>query len=586
MLNFKRMPSWKILLILIIFSGLTEGIGMSALIPIMATISNETNLINNNFPFNILPDAFSYFGIETSFPTLLGGCVVLIILTFSIIYFQERLLYNSKYKFLLLIREEALKKLFASTWSHLSKKVSGELSNILIKETERGADALTSLLMMIAIGFQLLCYTLFTFILSWEMTLISLFTITITGIVAVYLIRKVRVYGTKSVEVDTNYNSLMVETVRGSKLLRATAISDSFLNIVNKSGFSVSETHKKISISQATLRFTLQVMVLISMAIILLIGVKVLMISVNTLFVFMFILLRLAPKTFTFYSQYHNYTAFKPALNIVDKLLEDAEIAYEALDKTSKENIKFENEISFKNVFYRYNTEDKFSLRNINITIPSKKIIGIAGKSGSGKTTFIDLFLGLLKPDKGSIMIDGMNINSINKNQYRNIVSYVPQDNIFFNGTIKDNITLGLKNVSNKEILECLKISQIDNFVSSFQNGINTLMSEAGANMSGGQRQRLAITRALLRKPKLLILDEATSSLDNQIEAKFRSALEKSNYYSTVIVVAHRLSNLKNADTILVFDEGEIVQEGTFNSLSSRKGVFKELLKLDKKNVN
>ena len=165
MFSFKRMPSWKILLILIIFSGLTEGVGMTALIPIMATISNETKLINNNFPFNILPDAFSYFGIETSFPSLLGGCVVLIILTFSIIYFQERLLYKSKYKFLLLIREEALKKFFASTWSHLSKKISGELSNILIKETERGADALTSLLMMIAIGFQLLCYTLFTFIL-------------------------------------------------------------------------------------------------------------------------------------------------------------------------------------------------------------------------------------------------------------------------------------------------------------------------------------------------------------------------------------------------------------------------------------
>ena len=176
-------------------------------------------------------------------------------------------------------------------------------------------------------------------------------------------------------------------------------------------------------------------------------------------------------------------------------------------------------------------------------------------------------------------------MNLINKNEYRNIISYVPQDNIFFNGTIRENITLGIDNVEDKEVIKCLKVAQIYDFVFSFSTGLYTLMSEAGSNMSGGQKQRLAIARALLRKPKLLILDEATSSLDNEIESNFRNALEQYEGKVTIIIVAHRLSNLRNTDFILVFDKGEIVQNGKYNQLSIKDGIFKKLLEINDRTI-
>ena len=399
------------------------------------------------------------------------------------------------------------------------------------------------------------------------------------------LINQVRQYGEMSVKADTDYNRYIIETITASKLLKATATSDSFLKIVNKTGYQVSKIKNKIVTSQATLRFALQVMIILAMALILFLGIEYFMVSVNILFVFMFILMRLAPKTFTFYAQFHNYSAFKPALNIVDKLLTEVETSVESFNKISKNKLDFNEEILFENVHFSHELKDQFSLKNLNVSLPSNKIIGVAGKSGGGKTTFIDLALGLFKPDEGIIKVDGINLNLINKNEYRNIISYVPQDNIFFNGTIRENITLGIDNVEDKEVIKCLKVAQIYDFVFSFSTGLYTLMSEAGSNMSGGQKQRLAIARALLRKPKLLILDEATSSLDNEIESNFRNALEQYEGKVTIIIVAHRLSNLRNTDFILVFDKGEIVQNGKYNQLSIKDGIFKKLLEINDRTI-
>ena len=174
------------------------------------------------------------------------------------------------------------------------------------------------------------------------------------------------------------------------------------------------------------------------------IGVKVLETPTNSLLLFLFILLRLSPKTFTFHAQYHNFVTFKPALEIVDKLIVEAEQKIENSSLKFRKLNKSIKKLEFKNVSYSYDNH-KMALDNINVSISNHNVIGIAGKSGSGKTTFVDLCLGLLKPTKGIFQIDDTNLNEYNISDYRKVISYVPQEDIFFDGTIEENITIGLK---------------------------------------------------------------------------------------------------------------------------------------------
>lgn len=579
-----RIPNWKLLIILTIFAGLSEGIGMAALIPILSTISPDASNISASFPFNLIPNMFNYIGVKANFFNLLCASVLLICLTFIIIFLQEKLMTSSKYKFLNLIRKNALNRLIDSEWSYLSKKNSGDLSNILIHEAERSAEALTSLLMMIGLFIQFSLYLFLNLMLSWEMTLLSFVAIIVSGLIALKLISMIRGVAEKGVHVFTHYNRFIVETIRGSKLLKSTGVTREFLKNVHLKGNEVTSIKSKILVNQSFLKLILQIVILLSITCILFIGVKVLETPTNSLFLFLFILLRLSPKTFTFHAQYHNFVTFKPALEIVDKLINEAE---QKIENSTFKFKKFSNSIKkleFKNVSYSYDN-NKMALDNINVSISNHKVIGIAGKSGSGKTTFVDICLGLLKPTKGIIQIGNTNLNEYNISDYRKVISYVPQEDIFFDGTIEENIKIGLKKINQSQIKKYLEQYNLDKMLESFPNGIKTRLLEGGTNLSGGQRQRIAIIRAILREPELLILDEATSALDNQVEHDFRKCFKYLSQKTTILIVAHRLSNLKQSDLILVFDNGKIVQKGKYGELINKNGIFKELIEIENKNV-
>ena len=288
----------------------------------------------------------------------------------------------------------------------------------------------------------------------------------------------------------------------------------------------------------------------------------------------------MSPKTFTFHAQYHNFVTFKPALEIVDKLINEAEQKIENLNFKFKKFSNLIKKLEFKNVSYSYDN-NKMALDNINVSISNHKVIGIVGKSGSGKTTFVDICLGLLKPTKGIIQIDKTNLNQYNISDYRKVISYVPQEDIFFDGTIEENIKIGLKKINQNQIKKYLEQYNLNKMLESFPNGIKTRLLE-GEQIYGGQRQRIAIIRAILREPELLILDEATSALDNQVEHDFRKCFKYLSQKTTILIVAHRLSNLKQSDLILVFDNGKIVQKGKYSELINKNGIFKELIEVNK----
>lgn len=235
----------------------------------------------------------------------------------------------------------------------------------------------------------------------------------------------------------------------------------------------------------------------------------------------------------------------------------------------------FDSDIEFRNVWFRYG--EAWVLRDINLTIKKGQTVALVGHSGSGKSTFVDLIPRFYDVTKGDILIDGKNIKTLNVFDLRSLMGNVNQEAILFNDTFENNITFGVENATREQIEEAARIANAHDFIMATEHGYQTNIGDRGGRLSGGQRQRVCIARAVLKNPPIMILDEATSALDTQSERLVQNALDSLMKNRTSIVVAHRLSTIRNADLICVLNDGEIVERGTHEELLSLNGHYKRL---------
>jgi len=239
-----------------------------------------------------------------------------------------------------------------------------------------------------------------------------------------------------------------------------------------------------------------------------------------------------------------------------------------------------QGKIQFVDVDFKYPESKKMVLHNFNLTINAGESLAFVGGSGAGKSTLLNLIIGFDKPLSGKILIDGINMLNLDLNEYRHQIAVVPQNTILFSGTIRDNITYGISNVTDDMIEKVIADVGLDDLIDNLPKGIYTVLGEHGGTLSGGQRQRISIARALLRKPKIVIFDEATSALDSVSEKKVQMAVENMMKQCTTLLVAHRLSTIKNADKIAFVKNGTITELGTYEELIAKQGDFFNLKKL------
>lgn len=236
-----------------------------------------------------------------------------------------------------------------------------------------------------------------------------------------------------------------------------------------------------------------------------------------------------------------------------------------------------DGKVEFRDVSFTYPTNHKPSLAKINVMAEPGRMIALVGPSGSGKSTFINLVIGFLRPTSGSITLDGVDMASIDLRSSRKFLSVVAQDTILFDGTVYENITYGMPDPTPAAAEAALRAANAWEFVAKLPDGMDTIVGERGSRISGGQKQRLAIARAIIRDPRILVLDEATSALDSESERLIQSALHELMKSRTTFVVAHRLSTVKEAHLILVLEDGVIVESGTHRELVSRSGTYRRL---------
>jgi subfamily B ATP-binding cassette protein MsbA len=237
---------------------------------------------------------------------------------------------------------------------------------------------------------------------------------------------------------------------------------------------------------------------------------------------------------------------------------------------------KMKGDVAFNDVTFAYE-EGKLVLKNISFLAPSGSVTALVGTSGSGKTTIAGLAATFLNPDSGLISIDGIDQSKVSLDSYRSQLGVVLQDDFLFEGTIRENILFPRPNATENEVQQAVKAAFVHEFTDRFELGLDTVIGERGVKLSGGQRQRIAIARAILANPRILILDEATSNLDTQSESYIQNSLRTLMQGRTTFVIAHRLSTIRQADQILVVEDGEIVERGKHEELIEKKGRYFEL---------
>ena len=270
-----------------------------------------------------------------------------------------------------------------------------------------------------------------------------------------------------------------------------------------------------------------------------------------------------------------NYNKIKVSLTRIDEIINNKLYSDEKFGKKKLDNIK--GIIEFKNVSFRYNDEEDNVLRNLNLRINPNKKIAIVGKSGNGKSTLFNLLLRYFDSSEGIISIDGVNIKNLTEESLRNNISIIRQAPFLFNMSIVDNLRLVKEDASLDEIKDVCRKAYIDEYIEGLPNGYDTIIGEGGINLSGGQKQRLAIARTLLINTKIILFDEATSALDNKSQEYIKRTIDDLVKDHTVIIVAHRLSTISDADVINVIDKGQLVASGSHDSLLKESSVYREL---------
>jgi ATP-binding cassette subfamily C protein len=312
----------------------------------------------------------------------------------------------------------------------------------------------------------------------------------------------------------------------------------------------------------AAMTVIFQILVALFMVMLLYIGVTSFELSLPTLLILVLIFSRLSPQIREVQSQINNILHSDSVLANYQNLMRAAGAAREeTLSPILGAKIQFNKSIKLSGVSFSYSTRGIPSLCDINLEIPSRQTTAIMGTSGSGKSTLADLIMGLLTPDAGTIEIDGILLTDENRLNWRKSIAYMPQDVFLFHDTIRNNLLWADANATDDELDRALKFASAD-FVFDLPERLETVVGDAGQRLSGGEKQRIALARAMIQKPELIILDEATSALDLENEARIRDTIDKLHDAVTVIVIGHRLPTLENADQLIILENGRVKAAG------------------------
>ena len=590
-------PYWGSVTMNIVFTILATIFSLfsfSMIVPFLNLLFNPDNLITVKPEFSlstdVLLETMNYYisSIIISKGQRMALVFICVMLVFAF-FLRNLTTYMASY-YMAAVRVNSIKDLRAALYNKIlvlplsfySKQKKGDIiARITTDLQEIEVSIMNYLDVFIKSPITIIAYFAYMLGVSWELTLFVLCVLPIGGIVIGKIGKSLKKDSKEGMTRLSNIIANIEETISGLRIIKAfNAIGYTNEKFEEQNyGYSklLKYVHRKRDLSSPMSELLSAVVI----SIVLWFGSTLILsgdatITAANFIAYIVVFSQIIPPAKSFSHGFYNLQKGMASAERVFEILDADEVIVE---KDNAKNIsEFKDSIKYNNVVFRYGKDDV--LKNINLTIEKGKMVALVGESGGGKSTMVDLLPRFYDVCEGSITIDGTDIRDYRIADLRNLMGIVSQESILFNDTVHNNIAFGMENATREDVVEAAKVANAHEFIMNLENGYDTYIGDRGMNLSGGQRQRLSIARAVLKNPPILILDEATSSLDTESEKLVQDALAKVMSNRTSVVIAHRLSTIQNADDIVVLAKGHIVEQGKHDELIAKSGVYKRLTDL------
>lgn len=569
------MPKKVVLaLTLMVLLSLNEAVSLLILVPLLGMVGLDVGQGSLGQIDGIIYAFFTYLGLQPTLVMILIVYVVVISISAFLTRYQTLQTSQIQYQFANHLRKRLYNSITNSNWLFFSRKKSSSLAHALTNEIDRISTGTGQFLTFIASIMILVVYIIFALELAGLITGV-IFAVGV--FILLILRRRASKSRTRGEDITTTTRDLyysILQHLDGMKTIKSFGMQDENIKVFKDQSNQVASNYVEAIKSYADVKLLFDVGTVVVLAVMVFFLIEVVKLPTASLFLLIYLFVRMIPQFSTIQRAYQYFINMLPAFgNVID--LEGQFLKNCETSKSEDGLIELKEKITFEKVNFAYHGEDHFTLKDLNLEIPTGKTIALVGPSGAGKSTVADLIMGLISPDKGRIMVDGTTISDEFLTSWRTKIGYVAQETFLFNETIRFNLQLASPSASEQELNEALKLAAAYQFVSKLPEGLDTVIGDRGVRLSGGERQRLALARALLRKPSLLIMDEATSNLDSENENKILKAIDNLHGEITILMIAHRISTIKNSDYIYLFENGKIIESGTWNELlENKKGLF------------
>ena len=520
---------------------------------------------------------------DSAIETMSAVCISLVVV-FGIkniaLYMKNITVSIVQFRLITDLRNKLYNHLHYLSLSYFNKNKSGELTAILVSDIDNMRGALsTSFQKLFVEPINIIAFLTLLFIISPKLTAIAILVVPISGAIIFGIAQSIRRRAARSQAKLAGITSIIAETLSSIRIVKAFVMK----NYELRRFYAQTKKYYELMLRKDRLRLLsspITETVGASLAALLLfIGARDVLVtqSISSEDFIRFILL-LFSVLGPIKSLGNVFNELQNGLASADRVFSILDIKSDINDiENAVELNQFENHIAFKDVSFHYDQSSQAVLKNVDFSIKSGQILALVGPSGAGKSTLVDLIPRFYDVTDGAINIDGKNIKDVKLDSLRSLMGIVTQETFLFDDSVKANIAYGLDSISDDIIKKAAIAANANEFIKELPEGYDTIIGERGVKLSGGQRQRIAIARAIVKNPPILILDEATSSLDTESEKIVQDAIEKLMHHRTVIVIAHRLSTVHNADKIIVLDKGLIIDMGTHEELINKDGIYKQL---------
>lgn len=556
--------------VLAFLSSALEGIGITSLIPVVSFVSGGGGAATDTAS-RLIAGTFALLHVAYTFKALLIFIAVLFImrtlLLFAIININARIIYAYEIN----LRQALFNSTINARWPFLSRQRIGNLEQLLTTNTANASQFFSNISASVIVVSKVLMYITLAINISWWVALLSL----VAGVLVFFVLKPLfyrgRLVAIEGERLNRQMAHFVGEHVIGMKAIKAMALEEP----VSKRANSIFRRVKDLNYRSVVLRSYIQLIV--SLSGVLFVGIVFAILyksggfSIAAFGVIVYAINQIFTQIQAGQVQLHTVSSMLPYIDEALRFMDGARENEEAGAGDGEFSLK--KMIRFDDVSFSYQERDPV-LFDVSFEIKRGELVGIIGPSGAGKTTIADLLLRLVEPTGGQISIDGVAITDIAMQAWRHCVGYVSQDAVLLNDTIESNIVFYSQLFTHEDVVAAAKQANIHEFIESLPEGYQTMIGDRGMLLSGGQRQRVALARVLARKPELLVLDEATSSLDAESERAIQAAILKLRGSVTVVVIAHRMTTVADVDQIIVLEQGRVIEQGTPEALQGKEDSY------------